>query len=149
MYQVGINKGIILRCTAYQISSSGKFLVLYVRVCFGQNEQSVFIFFGAQFLFTLLYENCPQVIAAYLVPWWWRWKSFFILVYLRNANATVTTVAADLQFFKGYLRLLPIYVAVFKSIKTLTWWRQYKSYACIAECGAASVSFTMPVDVCV
>jgi len=29
-----------------------KFLVLYVRVCFGENEQIVYLLFGAQFFFT-------------------------------------------------------------------------------------------------
>jgi len=43
------------------LTNSEKFLVPYVRVCFGQNEQIVYLFFGAQFLFTLLYKNCPQV----------------------------------------------------------------------------------------
>jgi hypothetical protein len=34
------------------LTSPEKFLVPYVMFCFGQNVQIVFLFFGAQFLFT-------------------------------------------------------------------------------------------------
>jgi hypothetical protein len=44
--------GRFIEILSVSLTSSEKFLVLYVGVGFGQNEQIVYLFFGAQFSFT-------------------------------------------------------------------------------------------------